>query len=349
MALFAGILRADDGQPINEVAPERIDDVLTQVLARYQRERNEAQQLLVAGEVTRSSELVTLSGVDEGQEIGPDGRPVETHIGGEYTVGYPMTRIGWALGYNEETFANLTVGDIDRQVDAKLAGNAKRHRRAIMRALLGNANYSYTDTIERSGTVTVVRLANTDGTDYDGDGTDDNHYLAAGYLTAAISPTNNPLATLKTEIAEHFDGATRVVAFINSAQRGDIVTGLAGSFEPASVEGITPAAADARANEIGANVPGTFVGIDADSGVWVYEWDIVPATYIYAQAVDVPGPVLRRVPSIATLRGFGVRAEESHFPFYKRTWIERFGYGVRNRLSGAVIQLTAGSYTVPTV
>lgn len=349
MALFAGILRTEDTARLTELDPEQIADAIDQVLAQYERERNEAQSLLVSDTVTGASELVMLGGVDEGQEIGQDGRPLETHIGGSYTAGYPMKRIGWALGYNDETFANLTVADLDRQVTAKTAGNALRHRREIMRALVGNANYSFTDNIENTGTVTVVRLANTDGTDYDGAGTDDNHYLASGYIAGDISATNNPLTTLKTELAEHQDGSVRVVAFINSANRGDLIDGLAASFVEAGVEGITPAAADAQANTVGANVPGTFVGIDAASGVYVYEWNMVPSDYIYAQVVDAPGPLVRRIPSIASLQGFTVRAEEQHFPFFKRTWIERFGYGTRNRLNGAVMQLTVGSYTVPTV
>lgn len=349
MALFAGILRTEDTTRLTELDPVQISDAIDQVLARYQSERNAAQALLVSDTVTRPSELVQLGGVDEGQEIGPDGRPLETHIGGSYTAGYPMKRIGWALGYNDETAANLTVADLDRQTTAKIAGNALRHRREIMRALVGNANYTFTDQIENSGTVTVVRLANTDGTDYDGAGTDDNHYLASGYVAGDISAVNNPLATLKTEIAEHQDSSVRVVAFVNSANRGDLIDGLAASFVEAGVEGVTAAAADAQANAVGANVPGTFVGIDGASGVWVYEWNLVPSGYIYAQTVDGPGPLVRRIPSIASLQGFSVRAEEEHFPFFKRTWIERFGYGVRNRLNGAVMQLTTGSYTVPTV
>lgn len=349
MPLFAGILLTEDTTRLIELDPVQVSDAIDQVLAKYQRERNEAQSLLVAEQVTRSSELVQLGGVDEGQEIGPDGRPLETHVGGSYTAGFPMKRIGWALGYNDETFANLTVADLDRQVTAQVAGNSLRHRREIMRALVGNVNYTFTDQIENTGTVTVVRLANGDGTDYDGEGTDANHYLASGYAAGDISATNNPLVTLKDELTDELGADSRVVAFIHPNQRQDLIDGLAVSFQAATIEGITPAAADARANEIGANVPGTFVGIDQASGVWVYEWRLVPSGYIYAQLVDAPGPLVRRVPSIADLQGFRVRAEEEHFPFFKRTWIERVGYAVRNRLNGAVMQLTTGSYTVPTV
>lgn len=352
MALFAGILRVEDTTALTEVDPVEINDAINQLLARYQRERNEAQSLLVSGEVQRASELVRLAGIDEGQEIGPDGRPLETHISGEYTAGFPMIRYGWALGYNEETAAALTVGDLDRNVTAKVAGNARRHRRDIAKALFGNANYTYTDTIEGAGAVTVVRLANDDGTDFDGDEVDDNenHYLVSNYVAADISATNNPLVTLANEISEHFDGTTRIVAFINQAQRADLVDGLATAFVDADIAGITPAAADARATALGANVPGTFVGVDGASGVYVYVWDQVPSGYILAMTPDAPGPVVRRVPANAALRGFNVRAEEEHYPFYKRTWIERFGYGVRNRLNAAVMQLKAsGTYDVPAI
>src|SRR5688500_2541519 len=90
MALFAGILRTEDTTVLSAIQPEEINDAIQQVLAQYQQDRNEAQSLLVSGEVTRASELVRLGGIDEGQEIGPDGRPLEPHIGGDYTAGYPI-------------------------------------------------------------------------------------------------------------------------------------------------------------------------------------------------------------------------------------------------------------------
>lgn len=354
MSLFAGILRVEDTNTaltaING-ANDTIAESIGQILAKYERERNAAQALFVDSETTKFTERVRFGGYDEGQEIGPDGRPLETFVGGKYDVAYPLERFGWALGWNEETFARMTVADLDRETGAKIAGNARRHMRSIFRALLRSANDTYID--ELNGSLTVRRLANQDGTlfaafpDTDAEA-QDNHYLTSGYASASMSATNNPFATLAAEVKEHFTAETRIVAFINTAQRPDVITRLP-NFQDKDVEGIIPAASQARAADPGFTVPGEFIGVDGDSGVYVYVYNRVPSGYIVGGTVDEARPLKRRVPAEATLRGFKVRAEELHFPFYKRTWIDRFGYGVANRLSWVCLQLTTnGSYTDPT-
>lgn len=348
MSLFAGILRIEDlNVSLQEFDQPVISDAIDQALQTFQTERNQAANLFVAEQTTNATERARLAGVDEGQELGPDGRPLETHVGGTYDVGYPIKRIGWALGWNRETFAHMTVADLDREVSAKLGGNARRHTKEVLRALFNDTNATFVD--ELAGSITVRRLANGDGTVFDADGTTDDHYLVSGYANTALSATNNPFATLQDEIAEHFDQDVTIVAFVNSAQRSEILSDLT-TFTDAPIEGITPANTTATAIDPGLNVPGTFLGVDAASGVYVYVWDRIPASYVYAQAVDVGGPLKRRVPAPAMLQGFTQIDEERHFPFYKRQWIELFGYGVSNRLGAAVMFLDAGaSYTVPSI
>jgi len=348
MSLFAGILRIEDlNVSLQEFDEPVISSAIDEVLQTFQTERNQAANLFVAEQTTNPTERVRQAGVDEGQELGPDGRPLETHVGGYYSVGYPIKRIGWALGWNRETFAHMTVADLDREVSAKLAGNARRHTKEVLKAIFNNVNGTYVD--ELAGDITVRRLANSDGTLYGANETQDNHYLVSQYANNAISGTNNPFASLYDEIAEHFDTDVRVVAFINSAQRSEVLNDLT-TFVDAPIEGIVPANSVATAIDPGLNVPGEFLGIDQASGVYVYVWDRIPASYVYAQAVDLPGPIKRRVPAPTMLQGFTQIEEERHFPFYKRQWVELFGYGVGNRLSAAVMFLDAGSsYTVPSI
>jgi len=356
MAVLAGILRVEDATPINQVPVTDMTTAVNELLARYVRERNEATNLFVQEATTIRQERVASGGVDEGQVLGPDGRPLETRVEGEIEVAYPWWRYGWAFGGNSETAAALTVADTDRVVKSKTAGNARRHMREINRAFWGNANYQFTDEKqfkEDSGTLTVRRLANGDGTLYaptinSDDEADDNHYLVSGYEAADISATNNPFQTLAEEIREHYDSVQTVVAFVNPAQRNQVLTGLP-NFVDADVEGITKGATEARAAELGGtNVPGDFLGIDGDSGVYVYAWGRTPAGYISAFAVGVPAPLKMRIPRLAALQGFKLEAEEEHNPMWKRTFRERFGYGVANRLGAAVMQLKAdGAYQIP--
>lgn len=357
MTTLAGILRVEDFTPIVDVPTPDLTSAINALLARYQEERNEATALFVQEETTRRTEKVNQGGVDEGQLLGPDGRPLEQRPTGQVEVGYPWYRIGWAFGGNSETLAAMTVADTQRSINTIVGGNAKRHMREINRAFWSNANYTYTEEQNLygdSGTITVRRLANSDGSLFapvnnSDTEADDNHYLVSNYLASAISATNNPFVTLAAEIREHFDSTQAVVAFINSAQRNQVLTGLP-NFVDADVEGISRGVTADRAQELGVTVPGDFLGIDGDSGVYVYVWDRTPATYISGFAVGQPAPLKRRVPALATLQGFRLEAEEEHDPMWKRTYRDRFGYGVANRLGAAVIQLKAsGTYDVPAI
>lgn len=353
MGLLAGILRIQDTTLITTLPARQVSDAVNQLLARYEEERRDWFNLFVQDETTEYKVLYNLGAVDEGQEIGTDGRPLETRVTGQIDVAFPMRRIGWATGWNYETAAYMTLEDLEKLTAARQGGNAKRHLREIFRALFNSANYTYTDPIH--GPLTIRRLANTDGTIFpptwsSDTEADDNHYLVSGYAPTAISATNNPFVTLKAELIEHFTVNTQVVAIINAAQRTEILTDLP-SFVDAPTAGITPGDQTAIANALGGiNVPGTFLGIDNDSGVYVYVNDTgrVPANYILALAVGAPAPLRRRIPVPESLQGFKLEAEEESYPMFKRTFVERFGYGVANRLGAAVMFLdSGGSYTTP--
>jgi hypothetical protein len=352
MSVLAGILRTEDLTPIVDIPVVDLTTAVNDLLARYVAERNEATRLFVQEVTTARTERVRSGGVDEGQELGPDGRPLETRPAGEIEVAYPWIRFGWAFGGNSETAAAMTVADTDRSVASITGGNARRHMREINRAVWNNANYAHPDA---DGTITIRRLANGDGTLYapainaDAEA-DDNHYLVSGYASTAMSATNNPFTTLASEIREHFDSTQAVVAFINTAQRNDVLT-LLPNFVDADVEGITRASTEASAAALdGVDVPGDFLGVDGDSGVYVYVWDRTPGGYISAFAVGQPAPLKQRIPRLVTLQGFKLEAEEEHNPMWKRTYRDRFGYGVANRLTAAVMQLVAtGPYVVPAI
>lgn len=358
MTVLAGILRTEDLTPIADIPVTDMTTAVQEILNRYVAERNEATNLFVQETTTVRSERIASGGVDEGQMLGPDGRPLETRPAGQIEVAYPWNRFGWAFGGNSETAAAMTVADTQRNVNSITGGNAKRHVREINRSFYNNANYQFTDekTFDGdSGTLTIRRLANGDGTLYSptinsDDESDDNHYLVSGYVAGDISAANNPFTTLANEIREHFDSVETVVAFINSAQRNDVLTGLP-NFVDADVEGITRGATDSRAAALGGtNVPGDFLGIDGDSGAYVYVWDRTPAGYTSGFAVGQPAPLKQRIPRIVSLQGFRLEAEEEHNPMWKRTYRDRFGYAVANRIGAAVMQLKAiGTYDVPAI
>lgn len=352
MSQLAGILRVDDATLATQIPPVDLTTAVNALLAQYIRERNETNDFLVAGQTTDRTRLVKLGGADEGQEVSKDGRALETRVEGEFEVGFPLKRIKWALGWNYEDFAYLTVGDLDRVTAARTGGNAKRHNREKFRALFGNANYTDTDPY---GSLTVRRLANQDGTLYppapisDGE-SEQNNYIVAGFTSSSISATNNPFALGAAAIRNRFGTTEQVVAIINSLDRANVLTNLT-TFVDLPAVGVTPSADNAVPNAlVGISIPGDFIGVDSATGVYVYVFDRVPQNYMYFGGIGLPAPLERRIPSVASLQGFVLEAEEEHTPFFKREYVERFGYGVANRLSAAIVQLKAsGTYDVPTL
>lgn len=352
MSLLAGILRIEDTTLLANLTAPEVNDAVNMLLARYEAERNAWQNFLVEDETTDWKTLYNIGAVDEGQRVGPDGRPLETRPTGQIESAYPIERYAWAMGWNYETFAHMTAADLERVIKAHQGGNAKRHMTEQFRALFNNANYTWKDPVH--GDLTIRRLANSDGTLYpptfsSDSEAQDNHYIVSGYANSAVSATNNPFVTLKAEIIEHFTEVTSVVAIINSAQQAEIQNDLP-SFVDGVVDGVVQGNDTAVATpDAGLNVPGSFIGIDSASGVRVYVSDSgrVPADYIYAQAVGVPKPLRRRVHVPQSLRGFKLEGDEAHVPLYKRSFWDRFGYAVGNRLGAAIMYFHADTWANP--
>jgi hypothetical protein len=99
----------------------------------------------------------------------------------------------------------------------------------------------------------------------------------------------------------------------------------------------------------GSPLPGRVLG-ETDSAL-IVEWRRIPAGYLLAVHLDAPKPLLRRIdpPQVGLGDGLQLVAEDLDFPYKTADWSHRFGFGAGNRLNGVVMQLTAGSYTIPTI
>ncbi len=352
MGVLAGLLGITDlDTRLVSLETRTVTDAVNEVLARYTEVRNEAFAFFVESETTDAKWTYTLPGGAEMELVDEYGTPVEERPVGKWEVAFPLRKAVKGWGYDRDTFAYLTVADLERINASMQIANAKTHKKQMMKALFGNANYTFTD--RRHGALTIRRLANGDGSTYPpvmGSDTeaDDTHYLETGYTS--ITDTNNPLKLIKDELKEHWPGPYKVVALINSAQRAAI-TSLS-AFVDARQAGIDPGDDQAVASEVGGRVPGEFLGIVPANGVWVYEWDEgIPANYLFGRDLGRPAPLIRRVHGPEQLRGFKIEGEDESWPLFKRSWVDRdLGYGVGNRLNGAVVELgTGGSYTVPAI
>jgi len=97
-----------------------------------------------------------------------------------------------------------------------------------------------------------------------------------------------------------------------------------------------------------ARLLGTYEG----NGASVAEWAWMPAGYVLAVHLEAPRPLWRRVDPAATGLGRDLQlvARKEDWPNTSAHWRHRFGFGVGNRLNGAICHVAAStSYTVPTI
>lgn len=350
MSFLAGMLNLSDRDTtLDNVGQRVIYDALNQLATRQEQAMNEALRMFVQGDIVDYSETYKLAGGGEMQQMDQFGRPGAVKRTGSYSTAYDILDFRTAVGWDEVTYAYMTVQDLEAHVRTVFTQHANTIRKQVFRHLFNNVNATFTD--RTRGDLTIRRLANTDGTLYPpviGVETEaeDEHYLASAYTSANISDTNNPVVTMKDEIEEHY-GQGNIVIFHNSAQTNKL-KGLT-EFVPVGDRFIREGANTAQIVGAPGNMPGKVIGrVDE---VWLVEWKWIPANYMLAIDTEQPAPLKRRIDEAASLRGFRLVAEwdtNDNFPLAKSTWRDRHGYGVAERLNGVVMFLDAGStYTVP--
>ena len=274
---------------------------------------------------------------------------------GYWDVALPIDAWETAFASDEVSMAYMTAGDLDRHFTSITAAYVNSQRYEILKTLFRNTNRTFVDPLQ--GSLTVVPLANGDGTLYPaviGSDTeaDDTHHLESGYAYTAISDTNNPLVTIKNELTEHFgitEGGENIVVVVNSRETPYLqaLTDYVPVLDSFVVPGDQTMVIAGRPS-----LPASFRLVGRSNGVWIAEWDYMPAGYMVGRHMGFPAPLAKRVDPSDTGLGTGgldLVARESDHPFEAAFYRTRCGYGVVNRLNAVVMELgTGGTYTVPT-
>lgn len=288
------------------------------------------------------------------QKTGENGTGSPVARSGKWDVAYPLENFHEAIAVGDVDMAYMTPAEFQTHIDGVLtrAKNAKRHE--ILKRLFTNTAGSFVD--ERLGTLTIEGLANGDSVVYppvegsDTEATDD-HYLESGYAASAISDTNNPYATLTTELVEHGTNTTEdipLVFLINSSEQTK--TEALTNFVPYIPPQIAAGQDTDQVLRPGRPVPGKIIGYIRGMG-WVSVWNWIPANYIVAVNLAAPQPLKMRKDITGTNLGDGnlqLLADERTGVVTYKSWRLRFGVGGANRLSAAVMELgTGGTYSIP--
>jgi hypothetical protein len=354
--LFSELGVGDNDRIFQAVDGQTVVDTLSTYVADIQAEIDAASGAFVGAVTESHTERQYKPGTGEMAEtaIGETGPAVRAS--GSWTVAYPLRNFAEGVVGSDVDLAYMTAAELDRHTQAVTARWANRHRNEIMKALFNNVAGTFSDA--RHGDLTIQPLANGDAVAYPPivSGTSEataDHYLVSGYTAANISDTNNPLVTLADKLEDHFgqseDGG-QILVFINRAQRAKIAALT--DFVPRGQANIAYGDDTDLALPAGVSLPGRLLGVLDEYGVWIAQWDrAVPANYLLAVHLGTEAPLARRVDPADTglPRGLHMAGEGgATYAVQGMYYRDRFGYGVRNRLNGAVMELTTdGSYDVP--
>lgn len=357
MSDLAGILNISDSERafVNTVGQQIVFDACNRLLAEYNEEVNLSIGVFIERETEKFKMRYLLPGGGKLQRMGRQAPAGAVKRHGYYDVAFPLRQWGAELAGDRVDMAYLSIAELQAHLDSIMIKDLNTLRWRILTSIFEDTNLTFTDPIH--GALTVTRLANTDGTSYppvlgSESEADDDHYIDAGYAVAAIAAANNPVPTLRDEIAEHFGGIGshgRNFVYFHAADQTDYLAAIAG-YVALTDQYVVAASTTAEAFGY-PNVPGRVHG--RGWGAWLVEWDgWIPDTYGLMVLQEVGAPLFKRVDPADTGLGRGLQlvATDYNHPMQRASYEHRYGLGCGNRLSAACIMIAGanGGYTPPT-
>lgn len=340
-------LAASTTTTIVQFGEDRAYDAVAIALAAHNQIMNDMLDDLVeftADRLRRSGADTTMTA----QDLDEFGVPAPQKLAAGANLGFPLRRQGNALQWTRDWMRTKTPAELAAQVNGIMAADKRRIERDIKRALFLSGNYTFTDRLTDNVDLPVKRLANADSFPIppspDGTSVDSSthtHYLARVSTLAASDITG-----LINTVREHF-GAGLIELDINSAQEA-AVRGFTSNFNPYYDARLVLADTVTR-GAAALDVINTYdraIGLFDSSEVRVKPW--VPANYMVARLVGEP------VLAARTPDGQGVGALElvgdfDAYPLRCQMWRRDLGFGVADRVAGAVLYVGGTTYTDPTL
>lgn len=272
---------------------------------------------------------------------------------GSWDVAYPIRDKGVEHSWNDVDVAKLSALELSNHIVTGFNSYVNSYRHDVLHVIFDNVQESFTDPDE--GTLSIEPLANGDTVTYPpitGEPTDEateDHYLGTSYTAANISDTNNPLKTGRDDLDHHYGGPTtggdNIIVFCNNAQADQL--GALSNFREVPDNFVR--SGDNVDIPFGLpTAPGKTLG--RSDGVWVQQWDFVPANYLVFIHLEQAPPLMQRHDAISTGLGTGdfmLVSNDEIFPFERAVWRARYGIGGGNRLNGVVMFVNGtSSYTI---
>jgi len=211
MSGIFGALGLSDNEraTVGSLGKALVFDAINEVLDRHNAELNQMLAIFVERETENYTERYLLPGGGRLQKLADQAPSAAVKRSGYWDVAFPLEGYGAALAGSRVALAYMTVQELAAHLKTIMAQDIGTVRTAILTALFEDTNRTFVDPVW--GSLTIRRLANTDGTLYPpvvGSETEaeDSHYLYTGYDVADIDATHNPADTVRAELEEHFGG-----------------------------------------------------------------------------------------------------------------------------------------------
>lgn len=353
----ADVLRTADGRDLRELFQE-----LEQVAGIA----NDSQQRFVdlfTYPVTSAvtSVLQTLGAGPTFEDASEYGVPKSNHAAhSTLNMGVPFKwfDIGWRSTW--QYLADATEAEIAANASAIVAADTDNVFNKVMSTVFRNANRTVTDT--KTGSVyDVLAFANGDGwvpPAYEGNtfpGTH-THFRTSGAATVNSGDLDEILADFKSHGYAQENGSQTVI-FV-SASEGDVIngfrvaTGAKADFIPSQGQSFFATDGDLIGKQASATFAGFPVKGSYDEAI-IIESTRIPAGYVVGLAsggsLAPSNPIMFRQHSNSALQGLRiVGGHKADYPLQDSYWVRGFGTGVRHRLAGMVMQVTANAaYVAP--
>lgn len=346
-------LRSNRFQSVADYGLDTIDPIIRADLAAYNRITADAMMELADITTDRqriygTSAVVEL--MEEGDEFDPGvaRKPPTTGV----TVGFPLRKYPYAIGWTNDYFLSATPADVAETVLAAQQSYTRTLLRDVKRALFGATNVTFRDRFAIPIVDLAVKaLVNADSADIpsgpNGEAFTGSSHTHYDFLDGAV-PTQAAMLSAQTDVMEH-GHVNDLRQYINLAAE-ETVRGFA-RFVPFADPRIVYRTADTPSQNLDIENDGgnRAIGLLGSAVVWVKPW--VPAGYVFTFAAGDPRkPLVYRQHPVAPLQGMRIAARLNDYPLIADQMESYFGIGVWNRTNGHVLYYagSASAYVAPT-
>lgn len=345
-----------------DVLTDRVDtigiDVVNQMVAESARVWTEEVNALLARfvmrTISREFKVNLFDGSGTMQPLDADGNPRKRTVTGNYPVAFPIAWYGDAMGFNRDTRALITVGEMNRWTLEQQTRDLNTLRRNFVKAIIWKDEWTFEDKSNPNLPDLVIKpFANGDAVTYQKRSaqapTTDNHYV--GQANAIDDGADNPFPGIFTDLWEHPSNMLRQNGYVISLIADNLVTSvealevLKEVTDSLIIPGIS---SDRVSDEILNLVPiGDKIIGYANNNI-IASWSELPSNYIfsYAPMAETPAVAMREEPD-AGRQGLVNEFENADGNHQTIRLLRKFGMGVQNRVAGRLTYIGNATYQNP--